>query len=144
MAADWVDASRTSRHAEELNAKCAVIFAGACRRQDSAFSAPLRFKREAGILGASRILVAVIQDAGFSRQWARNVDRAADWRLKTLLDDQAAKLDRASLCRRWIQVEQRYADSREASRRRDFHASGSSRFTAETGLMVLAPNSLIS
>lgn len=63
-----------------------------------------------------------------------------------LLDDQAAKMDseagRASTRRRSIQIERRYGDSKKHRGGRDFHGCGLSRVTAETGLMVMAQNSL--
>lgn len=63
-----------------------------------------------------------------------------------LLDEQASKMDsdlgRASVRRRSIQVERRYGDSKKHRGGRDLHGCGLSRATAETGLMVMAQNSL--
>ena len=63
-----------------------------------------------------------------------------------LLDEQACKMDsdvgRASMRRRSIQIERRYGDSKKHRGGRDLHGSGLSRATAETGLMVMAQNSL--
>jgi hypothetical protein len=62
------------------------------------------------------------------------------------LDDQAAKMDsdrgRESVRRRSIQIERRYADSKKHRGGREFHSCGESRVTTETGLMVMAQNSL--
>lgn len=63
-----------------------------------------------------------------------------------LLDEQAAKMDsdrgRTSVRRRSIQVERRYGDSKKHRGGRDFRGCGLSRATAETGLIVMAQNSL--
>lgn len=64
-----------------------------------------------------------------------------------LLDEQTAKMDsergRTSIRRRSIQIERRYGDSKKHRGGREVHGSGLSRATAETGLRVLAQNSLV-
>ena len=63
-----------------------------------------------------------------------------------LLDEQASKMNsergRASIRQRSIQVERRHGDRKKHRGGRELHGSGLSRVSAETGLIVLAQNSL--
>lgn len=108
-------------------------------RSDGRFVYELRFEQSPDRCG-----VCLLADQCLAVDSKRRTIRRLE--NQKLLDDQAAKMDsdrgRASVRRRAIQIERRYADSKKHRGGRDFHGCGISRVTAETGLMVMAQNSL--
>ena len=108
-------------------------------RSDDRFVYELRFEQSPDHCGSCPLADQCLA-VGSKRRTIRRLEN------QKLLDDQAAKMDsdrgRASVRRRSIQVERRYGDSKKHRGGRAFHGCGLSRVTAETGLMVMAQNSL--
>ena len=108
-------------------------------RSDGRFVYELRFEQSPDRCGGCPLADQCLA-VGSKRRTIRRLEN------QKLLDDQSAKMDsdvgRASVRRRSIQIERRYADSKKHRGGRDFHGCGLSRVTAETGLMVMAQNSL--
>ena len=108
-------------------------------RGDGRFVYELRFEQSPDHCGGCELADQCLAK-GSKRRTIRRLEN------QKILDDQAAKMDsdrgKASGRRRSIQVERRYADSKKHRGGRDFHGCGLSRVTAETGLLVMAQNSL--
>lgn len=108
-------------------------------RGDDRFVIELRFEQSPELCGSCHLADQCLA-IGSTRRTLRRLEN------QDLLDAQARKMDseagRASMRRRWIQVERRYGDSKKHRGGREFHGRGLSRVTAETGLMVVAQNCL--
>lgn len=109
-------------------------------RADERFVYELRFEQSPDRCGACR-LASECLGVDSKRRTIRRLEN------KSLLDDQRKKMNsdagRASVRRRSIQVERRYGDSKKHRGGRDFHGCGLCRVAAETGLLVMAQNSLV-
>ena len=108
-------------------------------RGDDRFVIELRFEQSPLLCGSCPLSDQCLA-IGSKRRTLRRLEN------QDLLDEQARKMDsedgRASVRRRSIQVERRHGDSKKHRGGRDCHGRGSSRVTAETGLMVVAQNTL--
>ena len=108
-------------------------------RGDNRFVTELRFEQSAEVCSGCDLADQCLT-IGSKRRTLRRLEN------QDLLDQQALKMDseagRESMRRRAIQVERRYGDSKKHRGGREFHGRGIQRVTAETGLLVLAQNSL--